>query len=99
MMHVDGHVYPSSETPLTLHAVFKDGTTAVGESKIAIDRKTIDRVYVCNTNDKMKPKRLESRFSNYGRRHGRFGTRKFIHQYPSKFSDTRNRRSNAQDNC
>ncbi len=24
MMHVDGHVYPSSETPLTLHAVFKD---------------------------------------------------------------------------
>ena len=56
MMHVDGHVYPSSETPLTLHAVFKDGTTAVGESKIAIDRKTIDRVYVCNTNDKSEAK-------------------------------------------
>lgn len=56
MMHVDGHVYPSSETPLTLHAVFKDGTTAVGESKIAINRKTIDRVYVCNTNDKSEAK-------------------------------------------
>ena len=56
MMHVDGHVYPSSETPLTLHAVFKDGTTAVGESKIAIDRKTIDHVYVCNTNDKSEAK-------------------------------------------
>ncbi|WVE62042.1 YvcK family protein [Enterococcus faecium] len=56
MMHVDGHVYPSSETPLTLHAVFKDGTTAVGESKITMNRKTIDRVYVCNTNDKSEAK-------------------------------------------
>lgn len=46
MMHVDGHVYPSSEQPLVLHAVFKDGTTAVGESKIALDRKTIDHVFV-----------------------------------------------------
>ncbi|MFV0560889.1 MAG: uridine diphosphate-N-acetylglucosamine-binding protein YvcK [Enterococcus sp.] len=51
MMHVDGHVYPSSEQPLTLHAVFKDGTTAVGESKIALDRKTIDHVFVKNTAD------------------------------------------------
>lgn len=51
MMHVDGHIYPSSETPLTLHAVFKDGTTAVGESKIALDRKTIDHVFVRNTTD------------------------------------------------
>lgn len=48
MMHVDGHIYPSSEQPLVLHAVFKDGTTAVGESKIAIDRKTIDHVFVRN---------------------------------------------------
>lgn len=56
MMHVDGHVYPSSERPLTLHAIFKDGTEAVGESKIAMDRKTIDRVYVKNTNDDEQPK-------------------------------------------
>ncbi|MBP2099219.1 gluconeogenesis factor YvcK family protein [Enterococcus rivorum] len=56
MMHVDGHVYPSSEKPLTLHAVFKDGTEAVGESNIATDRKTIDRVFVKNTNDEEQPK-------------------------------------------
>jgi uncharacterized cofD-like protein len=56
MMHVDGHVYPSSETPLTLHAVFKDGTTAVGESKIALDRKTIDHVFVRNTTDQGEAK-------------------------------------------
>jgi uncharacterized cofD-like protein len=54
MMHVDGHIYPSSEhTPNVLHAVFKDGTTAVGESKIAIDRKTIDHVYVRNVDRMM----------------------------------------------
>ena len=29
MMHVDGRIYPSSERPLTLHAVFKDGSVAV----------------------------------------------------------------------
>ena len=34
MMHVDGRIYPSSERPLTLHAVFKDGSVAVGESKL-----------------------------------------------------------------
>ncbi len=51
MMHVDGKVYPSSDEPLVLHAVFKDGTTAVGESKIALDRKTIDHVYVRNHRD------------------------------------------------
>ncbi|AZP93010.1 YvcK family protein [Enterococcus mundtii] len=56
MMHVDGHIYPSSETPLTLHAVFKDGTTAIGESKIALDRKTIDRVFVRNTEDDSEAK-------------------------------------------
>ncbi|BAO07195.1 MULTISPECIES: gluconeogenesis factor YvcK family protein [Enterococcus] len=56
MMHVDGHIYPSSETPLTLHAVFKDGTTAIGESKIALDRKTIDRVFVRNTEDESEAK-------------------------------------------
>lgn len=56
MMHVDGHIYPSSETPLTLHAVFKDGTTAIGESKIALDRKTIDHVFVRNTTDQGEAK-------------------------------------------
>lgn len=56
MMHVDGHIYPSSEMPLTLHAVFKDGTTAIGESKIAVDRKTIDRVFVRNTEDESEAK-------------------------------------------
>ena len=48
MMHVEGKVYPSSDEPLVLHAVFKDGSTAVGESKIALDRKTIDHVFVRN---------------------------------------------------
>lgn len=56
MMHVDGHVYPSSETPLTLHAVFKDGTSVSGESKIALDRKTIDHVYVTNKADEREVK-------------------------------------------
>lgn len=56
MMHVDGHIYPSSEQPLTLHAVFKDGTMVTGESNIATDRKTIDHVYVTNTNDDDQPK-------------------------------------------
>ncbi|MHC5217084.1 gluconeogenesis factor YvcK family protein [Enterococcus sp. LJL128] len=55
MMHVDGHIYPSSERPLTLHAVFKDGTGAVGESRIGLARKTIDHVFVTNTNDDEQP--------------------------------------------
>ncbi|OJG43267.1 hypothetical protein RV04_GL000712 [Enterococcus hermanniensis] len=50
MLHVDGHIYPSSESPLVLHAEFMDGTSAVGESKIALDRKTIDHVYVTEKN-------------------------------------------------
>ena len=50
MLHVDGHIYPSSETPLVLHAEFTDGTSVVGESKIALDRKTIDHVYVTEKN-------------------------------------------------
>ena len=56
MMHVDGHVYPSSDTPLVLHAVFKDGTEAVGESKIALDRKTIDHAFVRSQNPAEEPK-------------------------------------------
>lgn len=56
MMHVDGRVFPSSERPLTLHAVFKDGSVAIGESSIALDRKTIDHVFVTNTNDQEQPR-------------------------------------------
>lgn len=56
MMHVDGHVYPSSEQPLVLHAVFKDGTQAIGESKIALDRKTIDHVFVRNQEGDEEPR-------------------------------------------
>ncbi|HBK3297959.1 TPA: YvcK family protein [Enterococcus faecalis] len=56
MMHVDGRIYPSSERPLTLHAVFKDGSVAVGESKIALDRKTIDHVFVTNTHGEELPR-------------------------------------------
>ena len=55
MMHVDGHIYPSSEKPLVLHAVFRDGTTAVGESNIAKERKTIDHVFVTNQENKEEP--------------------------------------------
>ncbi|WP_442760091.1 gluconeogenesis factor YvcK family protein [Enterococcus italicus] len=55
MMHVDGHIYPSSEKPLILHAVFQDGTTAVGESNIAKERKTIDYVFVTNQENEEEP--------------------------------------------
>ena len=53
-MKVEGHVYPASEQSLTLHAVFKDGTSASGESTISKMRKTIDHVYVTETNDSNK---------------------------------------------
>ncbi len=36
--------------------MFKDGTEAVGESKIAVDRKTIDRVFVRNQENNDEPK-------------------------------------------
>ncbi len=55
MMHVDAHIYPSSEKPLILHAVFQDGTTAVGESNIAKERKTIDHVFVTNQENEEEP--------------------------------------------
>ncbi len=56
MLHVDGHIYPSSEQPLVLHAVYKDGTSQAGESKIALDRKTIDHVYVTNVDNDEVPR-------------------------------------------
>lgn len=46
MMQVDGHVYPASNIPLTLHAEFTDGTTAVGERQIVESEKLISRVWV-----------------------------------------------------
>ncbi|MGX7199178.1 gluconeogenesis factor YvcK family protein [Enterococcus nangangensis] len=52
ILHIDGHVYPASEEPLTLHAVFKDGTQATGESSLVKDRKTIDHVFVTTADSK-----------------------------------------------
>ena len=47
--HVTGKIYPASENPLTLHAVFKDGHEVIGESHIADYKGMIDHVYVTNT--------------------------------------------------
>lgn len=55
IMHIEGAVYPASEEPLTLHAVFEDGTEESGESKITKHRKKIDHVYVTNTNNSEEP--------------------------------------------
>lgn len=54
ILHIEGHIYPASEEPLILHAVFKDGTEVSGESFIAKDRKTIDHVYVTTTDGQEK---------------------------------------------
>lgn len=54
--HTTGKIYPSSETPLTLHAVFTDGTEVVGESKIADYQGMIGHVYVTNTYNDDEPK-------------------------------------------
>ena len=52
--HTTGKIYPSSDHPLTLHAVFQDGTEVAGESHIADHPGMIDHVYVTNTlNDDM----------------------------------------------
>ncbi|MDN6730947.1 MAG: uridine diphosphate-N-acetylglucosamine-binding protein YvcK [Atopostipes suicloacalis] len=50
MMHVNGNIYPASEEPLNLHARYKDGSYATGESKIAHPDKIIDYVTVSTTN-------------------------------------------------
>ena len=47
--HTTGKIYPSSDHPLTLHAVFQDGTEVAGESHIADHPGMIDHVYVTNT--------------------------------------------------
>ena len=53
--HTTGKIYPSSDTPLTLHAVFADGTEVVGESNLTNKSGMIERVYVTNTYDDKKP--------------------------------------------
>lgn len=57
MMEVDGHVYPASNTPLTLNAEFDDGTKLAGESEISAAGKTIKDVWVTAIDDS-KPKAL-----------------------------------------
>ena len=42
--HTTGKIYPSSDSPLTLHAVFQDGKEVVGESHIANYTGMIDHV-------------------------------------------------------
>lgn len=46
--HVDGKIYPSSDSALSLHAVFKDHHEVIGESKIADYHEMIDHVFVTN---------------------------------------------------
>ncbi|KXT78532.1 YvcK family protein [Streptococcus sp. DD13] len=55
MFHTVGKIYPVSEVPLTLHAVFFDGHEVVGESKIADYPGLIERVYVTNSYSDEEP--------------------------------------------
>lgn len=55
MMHVDGHVFPASNEPLTLHAEFVDGSKEDGETEITSLDKRIKRVWVTNTKDGGQP--------------------------------------------
>lgn len=48
MMEVEGHVYPASESSVTLHATFTDGTEACGETTITRQRKMINHIDVKN---------------------------------------------------
>lgn len=60
MMQVDGHVFPASNTPLTLHAEFTDGSTAVGEAEIVKSGKQIARVWVTEINTDAKPHAVDA---------------------------------------
>ena len=53
--HTTGKIYPSCDTPLTLHAVFTDGSEVAGESHLAEQQGMIERVYVTNTYNDQKP--------------------------------------------
>lgn len=55
MMQVEGNIYPCAEEPLTLHARYKDGSVASGESKIPVSGKMIDYVAVSCLNNRHKP--------------------------------------------
>ncbi|PMD73241.1 gluconeogenesis factor YvcK family protein [Companilactobacillus nuruki] len=54
MMHVDGQVYPASNTKLTLNAEFTDGTTLSGEHEITHSGKHVKRVWVTNSDEPEK---------------------------------------------
>ena len=53
--HVEGKIYPSSDAPLTLHAVFKDYHEVAGESHIAEYPGQIDHVYLTQTENGQDP--------------------------------------------
>lgn len=53
--HTTGKIYPSSDNPLTLHAVFTDGHEVAGESKIVGYKGMIDHVYVTNSYNDDEP--------------------------------------------
>src|SRR5699024_2438778 len=61
MMHIDGHVYPASNTKLTLHAEFTDGTKLAGEHEITHSGKHVKRVWVTDSdNPDQEPKSVIS---------------------------------------
>lgn len=45
-MHIQGQILPAAQSALVLNAIFEDGTTASGESNIALHGKKIREVYV-----------------------------------------------------
>ena len=56
MMHVDGHVFPASNEPLTLNAEFVDGSIQAGETEITALDKRIKRVWVTDTDSDEEPR-------------------------------------------
>ncbi|MGQ5709281.1 gluconeogenesis factor YvcK family protein [Lactobacillus sp. PSON] len=55
MMHVDGHVFPASNEPLTLNAEFVDGSFESGETEITSKDKRIKRVWVTDSDSDQEP--------------------------------------------
>ena len=55
MMHVDGHVFPASNEPLTLNAEFVDGSFESGETEITSKDKRIKRVWVTDSDSDEEP--------------------------------------------
>lgn len=56
MMQIEGMIYPASDEPLLLKALFKDGSEIVGESQLAKHRKEIERVTVQTYDNVNRPK-------------------------------------------